>query len=183
MNIKRVPNMLSVLRMALSLCLLLFLNDRAAYLAIFLLCGLTDVLDGVIARRANARSMLGARLDTAGDFLLFIILLASVIIWEGEAVLPYAPYAAGIVLIRIASLAVSAVRFKKTAGVHTWANKAAGLLIFAALGVYIPTGALWIFIPGCAAAAVSAAEELAILVTAERLDPDRKSIFVKQRRE
>lgn len=178
--IKRVPNILSVLRIALSLSLLLLLNDRAVFFVVYLICGLSDLLDGIIARKARVQSVLGARLDTAGDFALFMVTLISVIVWAGEAILPFAPYIAGIVLIRFGSAAISAIRFHKIAGVHTWANKATGLLIFAAFGVYILTGALWTFIPCCAVAAVSAVEEAVILATSKRLDADRKSIFVPE---
>lgn len=179
MKLKRVPNMLSALRIALSLCMLLFLNDRAVCFAVFMLAGVSDMLDGIIARRADAQSQLGARLDTAGDIALFMTALLCVGIWAGEAVLPYAPYVTGIVLLRFGNIAISAIKFRKPAGVHTLANKAAGLLIFAALGVYILTGLRWAFIPGCVVAAVSAIEEMAILLTSKRLDTDRKSIFVK----
>lgn len=183
MSVRHIPNILSVLRMALSLGLLLFLNDRLIYFAVFLLACLSDMLDGIIARKANAQSQLGSRLDTAGDFLMFMAMLASVIIWSGEAALPYVPYVAGIALVRFASAAISAIKFHKPASVHTWANKAAGLTIFAAFSVYVLTDELWAFIPGCVVAAVSAIEEAAILITAKQLDTDRKSIFIKTEEE
>jgi len=165
--------------MALSLCLLLFLGDRMLLFIVFVICALTDVLDGVIARHYNAQSALGARLDSAGDFLFFITALVCIAIWEGEQSLTLLPYAGVLALIRFVNLGISRIRFRVFASVHTWGNKAAGILVFISFGVYVLTGALWAFIPACAVAGLSAAEETLILLTSKKLDLDRKSIFIK----
>lgn len=177
MKIRHVPNMLSVLRMALSLSLLLFLGNRLLFFIIFLLCGLSDLLDGMIARKTNSQSALGARLDSAGDILFFIVVLDCIAIWAGRQALALLPYVAAIVLLRFINLAIAGIRFRIFAAIHTYANKAAGILVFISFGVYVLTNAIWAFIPVCIVAGLSALEETLILLTSKELDLDSKSLF------
>ena len=67
-----VPNSLTVLRILLVPVFVAFLlSGRYEYaLATFLLAGITDGLDGTIARIANQRTALGAYLDPLADKLL-----------------------------------------------------------------------------------------------------------------
>jgi phosphatidylglycerophosphate synthase len=181
MNIKHIPNTLSALRMALSASLFLFLENRGVFFIIFILCGLSDLLDGMIARRTHSQSALGARLDSAGDMLFFLTVLACVVIWAGEEILLLLPYIAAIVVIRFINMAIAAIRFHKFAIIHTYANKAAGLLVFVSFGVYILTSSIIAFVLLCVVAALSALEETLILITSKELDLDRKSVFVKSK--
>ena len=65
---KRLTNLLTLLRLPLTLCLLPMRALSPAFLAMYLLCGVTDVLDGALARRFNVCSDTGVRLDSAADF-------------------------------------------------------------------------------------------------------------------
>lgn len=67
-----VPNSLTVLRILLVPVFVAFLlSGRYEYaLATFLIAGITDGLDGTIARVANQRTLLGAYLDPLADKLL-----------------------------------------------------------------------------------------------------------------
>lgn len=69
-----VPNLLSLLRMAiipLFVIALLESQPRRA-LILFLVAGITDALDGAIARFLNQRSVLGTYLDPIADKLLLM---------------------------------------------------------------------------------------------------------------
>lgn len=67
-----VANQLTLLRMALTpVLILLLLNGRfRAAFAVFVVAGITDALDGAIARFGNQRTSLGAMLDPVADKLL-----------------------------------------------------------------------------------------------------------------
>lgn len=76
-----IPNILTLLRIFLTPVLIWFLLDRRLNhaLVIFFLAGMTDGLDGLIARLFNQKSKLGAYLDPLADKLLLVssfILLA-----------------------------------------------------------------------------------------------------------
>jgi cardiolipin synthase (CMP-forming) len=71
---KHIPNILTILRLVLVPCFL-WASMRGMYVtafSIFLTAAITDILDGMIARRLNVRSRLGALLDPAADKTLMV---------------------------------------------------------------------------------------------------------------
>src|SRR5215217_8982088 len=79
-NVLTIPNLLTFLRMALIpvFASLLFYGYSKAALAVFVVAGVTDGIDGYLARRFNQQSELGTIIDPIADKLLmttaFIIL-------------------------------------------------------------------------------------------------------------
>jgi cardiolipin synthase len=69
-----IANQLTILRIALvPAFVVLMLYDRlGAALAIFLIAGITDALDGLAARLAGQRTTIGAWLDPVADKLLLV---------------------------------------------------------------------------------------------------------------
>lgn len=80
---KQLPNLLTLARIALTpyLFLLMWRHDYRALLWPFALVGVTDVLDGFLARRFQWQSRIGAYLDPIADKLLlsgsFLVLALS----------------------------------------------------------------------------------------------------------
>jgi cardiolipin synthase len=70
--VKHLPNLLTIGRLALTpyLFLLMSRHDYRGLLWPFALVGVTDVLDGYLARRFHASSRLGAILDPIADKIL-----------------------------------------------------------------------------------------------------------------
>jgi cardiolipin synthase len=71
---KHLPNILTVLRLLLVPCFL-WASVRGMYvtaLVIFVSAAVTDIVDGMIARRLNVSSRLGALLDPAADKTLMV---------------------------------------------------------------------------------------------------------------
>ncbi|ULQ60571.1 CDP-alcohol phosphatidyltransferase family protein [Brucepastera parasyntrophica] len=83
MSIKNIPNILSISRIIMSVALFAVNGNTVLLLLLLSLIGLTDILDGYIARKYNAESPLGARLDSLGDFIFlpqsFFILRCSIL--------------------------------------------------------------------------------------------------------
>ncbi|HSU72979.1 MAG TPA: CDP-alcohol phosphatidyltransferase family protein [Candidatus Binatia bacterium] len=52
-------------------------GNRIMFLFVFVLAGLTDVIDGLLARSRNERTHLGAKLDSLADYALYL----STIVW------------------------------------------------------------------------------------------------------
>ena len=69
-----VPNLLTVFRMVLIpvFVSLLFYQRFVLALGIFILAGITDGLDGLLARRFNQKSQLGTILDPIADKLMLV---------------------------------------------------------------------------------------------------------------
>jgi cardiolipin synthase len=67
-----VANQLTLLRMGLAplLVVLVLSGERAWALAVFVIAGITDLLDGLIARLGRQQTTLGAMLDPVADKIL-----------------------------------------------------------------------------------------------------------------
>ena len=76
-DLKTIPNMLSISRLILIPVLVVpfVMEDESLakiiFLVMFIIIGLTDKLDGVMARRLNQTSPLGAKLDTIADYVFY----------------------------------------------------------------------------------------------------------------
>ncbi len=74
MSFSQLPNLITLSRIALAPVLILLLKNESygAGLAVFLMAGLSDGLDGWIAKRFNITSRLGSILDPLADKILLI---------------------------------------------------------------------------------------------------------------
>jgi cardiolipin synthase len=74
MNASHLPNLITLSRIAAAPVLILMLKDReyGAALAVFLAAGLSDALDGWIAKRYHYTTRFGAILDPIADKILLI---------------------------------------------------------------------------------------------------------------
>ncbi len=146
---------------------------------LYAFCGLSDILDGVIARKYGCASALGATLDSIADFVFVAAALFALIPalpWEKWMLV----WAGGIALVRLMSLGTGWIKFHTFAFLHTYANKAAGAALYV-MPLLVP---LWgLAVPAaiaCAIASLSAAEELVILVKSASLDRDTPGLFWKR---
>ena len=73
-NISQLPNLITIARIALAPVLILLLKDEeyAASLAVFAIAGISDGLDGYIAKRFHLESRLGSILDPLADKTLLV---------------------------------------------------------------------------------------------------------------
>ena len=82
--IRHVPNMITLGRLLTVPFLAIMLSNHDYHSAfwLFLVVGISDGLDGYIARRFNATTTTGALLDPVADKML-VITCASILIWHG----------------------------------------------------------------------------------------------------
>ena len=126
---RQVPDLLSALRIALCLPLLLVDAMTVPFWVIYVIAGTTDMLDGFLARRWGVESTFGARLDSLADF---VFVLAA-----GYKLFPWLKLPAvlwmmtGLIALVKASNAISSYVVKhKIEFLHTKANKFTGFLLF-----------------------------------------------------
>ncbi|MBE5781261.1 MAG: CDP-alcohol phosphatidyltransferase family protein [Clostridiales bacterium] len=124
-----MANILSSCRILGSVILLFFPAYSAAFYITYLLCGLSDMIDGTVARKTNSTSEFGSRLDAAADLMFAAV---SIIKWLPKFHLPWWLWAWGgiIAMIKIGNLILGYVLKKKFISLHTIMNKATGLLLF-----------------------------------------------------
>lgn len=117
------------IRILLSVLLLFFPVYSLGFFVCYLLCGLTDIADGAVARHFRSASTFGAKFDTVADFM-----------FAAAAMMKLLPTLAipiwllwWIILIAVMkgiNLIVEFLRRGQLAAVHTKMNKATGALLF-----------------------------------------------------
>ena len=113
----------------MSLPLLFIPLTSAWFYVLYLLCGLSDMIDGTVARKTKSASEFGARLDTLSDFVFMTVALIKfvphlhihVLLWIWIGV---------IAMIKLGNAALGFVRTKKLISPHTVLNKITGLFLF-----------------------------------------------------
>lgn len=176
---KILPNLITMFRLVFSPALLLFEPFSNLFLLLYVILSASDIMDGFLARRWGVSSKLGARLDSAADFLFCGILLYRLfnnLCWPLWALI----WIGGIILVRLSSLTISYVRFSQLSFLHTWTNKATGLFLLLFPLFLRLIGQDWTMLLLCAVSSISAIEELLISIISNEFDPNRKSIFTKK---
>lgn len=176
---KHLPNLLTALRIVISLALPLCMSYRTLFLILYLICGLTDALDGFFARRFHCQSKLGAVLDSVADALMFAAVVWALIVWTGGIAPVVLAAVLAVAAIRIAAMTVARVRFGRFAILHTVGNKLTGGLLFLYPVEYLLFSTSFLLWPLLVFAFLSAAEELVIQTRATGLDLDRKGLLFK----
>lgn len=180
-----IPNGITCARMIVALFLVLQPLQSSRFIMLYLLCGATDVLDGMLARRWKVQSRLGARLDSLADFIFIIIVLVKVLpfIFIEDRRYQYLVGIVVIVMIRFTTLLVLKFRFHTISWLHTYGNKLTGLCLFVSPLLLIGIGmhaTIW-FVGSIAF--LSAVEELMISIRMQSLDLDIKGLFYKKRKD
>ena len=153
-----MANTITVFRIAVSIILLLCSVFSLAFNMFYIAAGLSDMLDGFVARKTGTVSQLGARLDTIADFVLVVVCLIKLLpvlripawlyVWIGI-----------IALIKVVNIVSGFAVQKRFVAVHSVMNKATGALLFL-LPLTIPAVPLnYSAIVVCAAATFAAIQE------------------------
>ena len=156
---------------------LLFIPPRSiGFFAVYTLAGLTDALDGWLARKMGLVSEFGARLDSMADLLFYGVLLLRLFPVMRQVLPVTIWYAVAVILIvRLAAYAVAAIKYHHFASLHTRLNKLTGAAIFLlpyVLAVSTGVGYSWAV---CILAFVASLEELIIHLCRPACRADRKS--------
>lgn len=134
MKLKYIPNILSVIRILLVFVFiyLFFVPENIfAAIIVFLIAGLTDVVDGILARKNNWVTTLGKILDPIADkFMQFTVLISFSI----KGILPWW-FSLPFFLKDIATLVMGAIviRRRSVAVVSRWYGKLAVCLFYATI--------------------------------------------------
>jgi phosphatidylglycerophosphate synthase len=126
---KQLANGITISRIAASFLLLTTTPFSLMFYVVYIYCGLSDMIDGTIARKSGNTSKAGANLDSIADAVFVIICMIKILpmirckiwmwIWIGS-----------IVLIKIMNLTSALIYLKKPVFLHTIANKITGFFLF-----------------------------------------------------
>ena len=122
-------NSITSIRILCSISILFCPVFSVAFYALYIAAGVSDMMDGLVARKTHTTSALGAKLDTIADFIFVIICLFKLIpimdiptwlyIWIGI-----------IVLIKVINIVSGYVVQRQFVAIHSVMNKVTGMLLF-----------------------------------------------------
>ncbi|MCR4622146.1 MAG: CDP-alcohol phosphatidyltransferase family protein [Clostridiales bacterium] len=164
-----IANTITVFRIAASFVLLFCPVFSPAFFALYIAAGVSDMTDGLVARKTNTVSGSGAKLDTAADFVFTAVCLFRLLpimdfpewlyVWIGI-----------IALIKAVNIISGFAVHKKYVAVHSAMNKAAGamLFLFPLTVPFIRSNCFTIMV--CAAATFAAAQEGHLIRTSKEME-------------
>ena len=131
---RSLANCITIIRIPCSIALLFFPAFSPAFFALYIIAGVSDMVDGWVARRTHTASEFGAKLDTIADIVFVIVCLVILLpvlnipvwLWVWISV---------IALIKIINIVSGYIVQKRFVSVHSTMNKVTGLLLF----VFPPT--------------------------------------------
>ena len=128
-SLNKMADIVTGSRIVCSIALLFFPVFSPAFYMLYIAAGVSDMIDGAVARKTGTVSNFGSKLDTAADFVLAAACLIKMIpvldiptwliIWT-----------AVIALIKIINILSGYVVRKEFAAVHTVMNKLTGIALF-----------------------------------------------------
>ncbi len=179
-GILNTANVVTALRIVGSAILIFMHCPSVGFTVIYTLTGITDVLDGWIARKTGAAGRFGAKLDSVADLLFYAVMLIKFlpVLWQ---TLPVAIwyFVAAALAVRVSAYLVAAIRYRRFASLHTLLNKVTGGAVFLlpyALALSWERIYGWIVV---VLAFVSSLEELCIHICRKSYCENVKTIFEK----
>ena len=126
---KQIANIITSSRILCAICLLFCPAFSIAFYILYVFCGITDMIDGTVARKTNTVSELGSKLDSIADYIFVAVCLIKLLpvihlsiwlwIWIGI-----------IAIIKVINTISGYIIWKKMVVKHTVLNKITGTLLF-----------------------------------------------------
>lgn len=159
---KNTANIVTAVRLVVSPLILCVKPLSAAFFALYLLCGLSDIADGIIARKTKSESRLGAMLDSIADLVLVSVCLIKLL--PVSELKPWL-WCLIVIIAVIKLINYSRCRHIDATLLHTRANKLTGILLFFLPLTWELLDVNLSAIPVCAAALFAAVQEAYIIKT------------------
>ena len=128
---KHLANMITLSRIIGALILIFIDVDSPAFLILYGICGLTDGLDGVVARRLHIESEIGRKLDSVSDLTLYGVAMIKCWPLLDKVLDKWILYAVmGLILARLIIYIGYGIKYHKMLSTHTIWNKATGFMVY-----------------------------------------------------
>ena len=148
------------------------------FFVIYTLAGVTDAIDGFVARKMGTQSDMGAKLDSVADLVFYSVMMIKIL----PILIKKLPFniwiiVAAVLLLRIAAYVTAALKYRRFAAVHTYLNKVTGAGVFL-IPYFLGTPAAAVFCYCVSALGfISSAEELVMHLLSKTYDPGMKSVL------
>jgi len=173
-SMKNLPNYITCVRIAATVSMLFIPPLTTVFFVVYTLAGISDVLDGTIARKLKLTSSFGARLDSIADLSFYGVMAIRIfpVLWETMPQEIWIAVAA-CVIVRIASYLVAAIRFHRFSSLHSNINKLTGAAVFGIPYVIQTVAAVPYCWAACALACVGSIYELMLHIRSHEYSGDQ----------
>ena len=126
---KHIANIITSFRIVCSVLLLLVPAYSTEFYVVYTLGGISDMLDGAVARMTNNTTKLGAQLDTIADFIFIVASFGKLLpsfqipqwLWIWITI---------IAIIKLHNIILGVIQKNMFISLHTKMNKITGLLLY-----------------------------------------------------
>ncbi len=126
---KNIANYISISRIIMSIALPITKTFSIPFYILYMLCGISDMLDGFLARKYKITSEKGAKIDSIADIVFILVVMIKIFPTLNFSKLVYM-WAIVITMIKICNFICGYVYYKKLVMPHTIANKITGFMLF-----------------------------------------------------
>jgi len=168
------------MRLVLLIPLMLLTPFELPFMIVYVIAGVSDMIDGPIARKYNVTSQFGATLDASADILLILVVLFRIL-----PLIEFSNWIMVWIVIVIVMKALSSVigyiRHKRFILLHTYANKffVVVLFLFPIFYTFIETDIVLIVL--LVIATLAFAEDIYVNATSIEVDLDEKGILFRDK--
>ncbi len=164
-----MANVITGLRILVGAALLFCPVFSPIFYVLYLIGGLSDMTDGIIARKTNTVSEFGSGFDSIADFVFVIVCLIKILPVIDIPIWLYI-WTAVIALIKIINIISGYAMQKRYVAVHTTMNKVTGMLLFMLPLTSIIIPLEYPGIPICSVATFAAVQEGHFIRTGKQLN-------------
>ena len=188
-KMRHIPNILSLSRIPFSIALPFLVGSYgAAFLVCYGFAGITDALDGALARRFHWESKLGSKIDSIGDGVFIVCVCVAAVLAlgptlaSGNGIAGYVYAVFGVfAAIKLVNIAFTRIKFKQWGFIHLRSARWAVIPLYILFPVCIHFQKVYNpFVVVCLGASILACvEEIWILALMEKHEytMDIKSVF------
>ena len=124
-----LANIITTVRIVCSVVLLFCPALSFTFYVLYIIAGLTDMIDGTVARKTNSASEFDSKLDSVADFVFVVVCLIKLFPVLDIASWIYV-WTFIILLIKVSNVISGYVIKKKFVALYTIMNKVTGILLF-----------------------------------------------------
>ena len=185
-DLKTIPNILSISRLLLMPAMIIpayLINDesqaRFVFLIMFIIIGITDKLDGTLARYLNQTTAIGAKLDTIADMVFYPLIALWLYRFESGVVGEWWNLVYFLLALYFFKMIIGKIKFGYVPAFHTICAKtfSASLYFFMIAAMLDADLAKTAFPFLCVIGYINQVEETYIMLTRDSVDENIRSVF------
>src|SRR3989338_9488670 len=131
-NFRKLANQITLLRILLLpfMYYLAYYSNKQAFTLLFIIAGITDPIDGYVARRFKQASKFGVKLDSFADYLIYLSLVPWLYFLEKDFFADKVWWIVILISLFLLLQAVNLLRHREFIAMHTSLGKVTAVMLY-----------------------------------------------------